>query len=233
MTDGPEARPGGAQPPAGTPSPRALGAMESAVRRVRASNTVASPDAPTPPDPYRPPAPTVTPARRRDGVWTRWTAGGSDRWLVGAVIAAAVAVVVLAVALILSLQGGSTRVATPPVSTVAASGGGHHHARNPPATSSTTTTSTTIAATPGGPPVIDSLSPSSGAAGQTITITGANFLSSDGHIVAAFNGQVAPTACPTQNTCTVTVPPSNGAPSAQVTVSTASGASNAVLFTYG
>ena len=233
MTDGPEARPGGAQPPAGTPSPRALGAMESAVRRVRASNTVASPDAPTPPDPYRPPAPTVTPARRRDGVWTRWTAGGSDRWLVGAVIAAAVAVVVLAVALILSLQGGSTRVATPPVSTVAASGGGHHHARNPPATSSTTTTSTTIAATPGGPPVIDSLSPSSGAAGQTITITGANFLSSDGHIVAAFNGQVAPTACPTQNTCTVTGPPSNGAPSAQVTVSTASGASNAVLFTYG
>ena len=233
MTDGPEARPGGAQPPAGTPSPRALGAMESAVRRVRASNTVASPDAPTPPDPYRPPAPTVTPARRRDGVWTRWTAGGSDRWLVGAVIAAAVAVVVMTVALILSLHGGRARVATPPVSTVAASGGGHHHARNPPATSSTTTTSTTIAATPGGPPVIDSLSPSSGAAGQTITITGANFLSSDGHIVAAFNGQVAPTACPTQNTCTVTVPPSNGAPSAQVTVSTASGASNAVLFTYG
>jgi IPT/TIG domain len=152
--------------------------------------------------------------------------------LLFAVAVAAVAVVVLAVALILSLHGGSARVATPPVSTVPAPGGGHHPAPNPPATSSSTTTSTTIAATPGGPPVIDSLSPSSGAAGQTVTITGANFLSSDGHIVAAFNGQVAPTSCPAQDTCTVTVPPSNGAPSAQVTVTTASGASNAVPFTY-
>ena len=237
MTDGPGTRPGGAQPPAGTPSPRALGAMESAVRRVRASNTVA-PDAPTPPDPYRPPVP-VAPVRRPDGVWTRWTAGRSDRWLLGAVAVAAVAVVALAVALILSLQNGSTRVATPPVATVAPSGGGHHPAHNTPGTASSTTTSTTsttsttIAATPGGPPVIDSLSPSSGAAGQTITITGANFISSDGHIVAAFNGQVAPTSCPAQNTCTVTVPPSNGAPSAQVTITTAAGASNTVPFTYG
>ena len=176
--------------------------------------------------------------RRPDGVWTRWTGARSDRWLLGAVAVAAVAVVALAVALILSLQGGSTRVATPPVATVAPSGGGHHPAHNTPGTASSTTTSTTsttpttIAATPGGPPVIDSLSPSSGAAGQTITITGANFMSPDGHIVAAFNGQIAPTSCPAQNTCTVTVPPSNGAPSAQVTITTAVGASNTVSFTY-
>lgn len=229
MTDGPATTPRGAQPPAGTPSARALGAMESAVRRVRASNTVTSADAPTPPDPYRPPAPPGRP----DGVWTRWTGGRSDRWLVVAVAVAALAVVVLAVALVVSLQGGGARVATPPVSTVATTGGGHHPTtRQTPATSTSTTTSTTIAATPGGPPVIDSLSPSSGAAGQTVTITGANFLSSDGHIVATFNGQVAPTSCPAQTTCTVTVPPANGARSAQVTVTTAGGASNPVPFTY-
>jgi hypothetical protein len=42
---------------------------------------------------------------------------------------------------------------------------------------------------------------------------------------------VAPTSCPAQNTCTVTVPSSN-APSAQVVITTAGGASNAETFTY-
>ena len=54
----------------------------------------------------------------------------------------------------------------------------------------------------GGPPVISSLSPSSGTAGQGIQVAGANFLSANGQIVATFNGQVAPTSCPAQNTCT-------------------------------
>jgi hypothetical protein len=79
--------------------------------------------------------------------------------------------------------------------------------------------------------VISSLSPSNGSAGQSITIAGANFLSTDGHIVATFNGQVAPTSCPAQNTCTVTVPAST-TPSAQVVITTAGGASNAVTFSY-
>jgi hypothetical protein len=75
------------------------------------------------------------------------------------------------------------------------------------------------------------LSPSSGSAGQTITITGANFLSTNGQIVATFDGQVAPTSCPAQSNCTVTVPPSTSA-SAQVVITTAGGASNAVTFSY-
>jgi hypothetical protein len=59
-------------------------------------------------------------------------------------------------------------------------------------------------------------------------------MSSDGQIVATFNGQVAPTSCPAQNTCTITVPPPPpGSQSAQVTITTASGTSNAVTFTYG
>jgi hypothetical protein len=85
---------------------------------------------------------------------------------------------------------------------------------------------------PSGPPVISSLSPASGAAGQSITIAGSNFLSTSGQIVATFNGQVAPTSCPAQNTCTVTVPPST-ASSAQVVITTAGGSSNAMTFTYG
>jgi hypothetical protein len=63
-------------------------------------------------------------------------------------------------------------------------------------------------------------------------VSGANFLSATGQIVATFNGQVAPTSCPAQNTCAVTVPPSN-APSAQVVITTPGGASNAETFTYG
>ena len=58
-----------------------------------------------------------------------------------------------------------------------------------------------------GPPVIAALNPSSGTAGQAIQVAGANFLSSSGQITATFDGQVAPTSCPAQNTCSVTVPP--------------------------
>jgi IPT/TIG domain len=95
-----------------------------------------------------------------------------------------------------------------------------------------TTTPTTVAAVAGGPPVISSLSPASGSAGQAIVVAGSNFLSSNGQIVATFNGQVAPTSCPAQNTCNVTVPASTS-PSAQVAITTAGGTSNAVTFTYG
>ncbi len=57
-------------------------------------------------------------------------------------------------------------------------------------------------------------------------------MSSSGQIVATFNGQVAPTSCPAQNTCSVTVPPSSGSQTAQVTITTAGGTSNSVTFTY-
>ena len=103
---------------------------------------------------------------------------------------------------------------------------------HPPRRSATTTTPSTAPASPGGPPVISALSPSTATAGQAVQIAGSNFLSSNGQIVATFNGQVAATTCPTQNTCNVTVPPSAGLPSAQVTINTASGTSNAMTFTY-
>ena len=80
--------------------------------------------------------------------------------------------------------------------------------------------------------MISALNPSSGPAGESVQVAGSNFLSSNGRIVATFNGQVASTSCPAQNTCTVTVPTSTGSPSAQVTITTSSGTSNAVTFTY-
>jgi len=150
-------------------------------------------------------------------------------------------VVAAAIALIVSLSGGSapsSSTAAPPVraATVPShppSARPHGAAGYATTTTSapTTSTSTTVAVAPSGPPVISSLSPASGSAGQSVTVSGANFLSSSGQIVATFDGQVAPTSCPAQNTCTVTVPSSN-APSVQVVITTASGASNAETFTY-
>ena len=101
----------------------------------------------------------------------------------------------------------------------------------PSPSASTTTTSTTLSVAPAGPPVISGLSPASGSPGQSVMVSGANFLSTNGQIVATFNGQVAPTDCPAQNSCTVTVPSSN-APSAQVVITTPGGASNGETFTY-
>jgi hypothetical protein len=207
--------------------------MESAVRRVRASSRPEIVDAPTPPHPYRPPAPVI----RRPDSWTdRWAAGDHDRWLRISVVVLAVMVVAAGLALIVSLAGDGGHIASPPPTIVTTAPPAHHgtgRGSGPGTTTGSTTTSTSVAATPGGPPVISVLSPSTGAAGQAITITGANFLSSDGHIVASFNGEAASTSCPAQNTCMVTVPPSNGSSTAQVIVTTAAGASNAVLFSYG
>jgi hypothetical protein len=242
-----------AETPPGTPGQRALGAMESAVRRARES--AGAPPLPPPPlaraqstpprveaapprEEQRPPAEPRETAPRGETV----PPARLDRWLIGSVTAVAVLVVAAAVALIVSLSGNSA----PPPSTAATSGqkatvpshspptsprSGAGGATTPSTSAPTPSTSTTVPVAPAGPPVISALSPASGSAGQSVTVSGANFLSTTGQIVATFNGQVAPTSCPAQNTCTVTVPSSN-APSAQVVITTAGGASNAETFTY-
>jgi IPT/TIG domain len=226
-----------AEPPPGSPGQRALGAMESAVRRARA----AAGDAPLPP----PPPPSYAWPRTRPPDAVPPSANGrppgrADRWLIGSVAVVAALVVVAAIALVVSVTSSpslpsptaagtagrgtaasSSTVPSPPSSTRPESGRGNG-----------ATTSTTVAAAAGGPPIIASLSPASGPAGQAVVVTGSNFLSSSGQIVATFNGQVATTSCPAPNTCNVTAPPS-ATPSAQVAITTASGTSNAVTFTYG
>lgn len=245
MTDGQAS-----EPPQGTPGRRALGAMESAVRRVRESaggtpvqrppSASAPSETSTGPGPrpeYRPADPVQ--AGREQAV-TR------ERWLVGSVLVAAVLVVVGAVALALTVTSNESPSSTP--STVAAPGGsrpattghggaggtnrGGSHTRSTSPGTSPSSTTTTAPPTPGGAPVISALDPASGVAGQGIEIAGANFLSSSGQIVATFNGQVAPTTCPAQSTCTVTVPPGPGAGSVQVVITTSAGSSNPVTFTY-
>lgn len=238
--------------PQGAPNQRALGAMESAVRRARERAGLSTvpgriqedtqpvmmtpPPHPGPPT-APPPAPPVRSARTPDN---SGESAGRERWLVISVAVVAALVVIAGVALAVSSASGGPQSATPPSSprTTTGHAGGPPAARHPhtsPRTgtsSSTTTTSSAPQATPGGPPVIASISPSSGAAGQGIQVAGSNFLSSDGQIVASFNGQVAPTSCPAENACTVTVPPMSGSQSAQVTITTAGGTSNSVTFTY-
>ena len=233
------------EPGPGTPGQRALGAMESAVRRARASAGAAPLPLPPPPPPRgRHPARPVGPPPPPTAGDQR--SAGPDRWLIGSVAVVAALVVAAAVALIVSLSGSSpplpaTAARSVATTTVAHSPSTASHAGTSPTTAptpSTTPTSIptsappTVAVAPAGPPVISSLSPSSGTAGQTITVAGANFLSSSGQIVATFNGQVTATSCPAQSTCTVTAP-ALSAPSAQVVITTAGGASNAMTFTYG
>jgi hypothetical protein len=236
-----------AETPPGTPGQRALGAMESAVRRARES--AGAPPLPPPPLPRAQPSAkrvevAPPPEDGRAPAPPRETAPPArpDRWLIGTVTVVAVLVVAAAIALIVSLSGSSA----PPSSTAAPSGqattvpshspstgsrSGAARATTPTTSTPATSTSTTVAVAPAGPPVISSLSPASGSAGQSLMVSGANFLSTTGQIVATFNGQVAPTSCPAQNACTVTVP-SSSAPSAQVVITTPGGASNAETFTY-
>jgi hypothetical protein len=252
----------GERPP-GTPSQRALGAMESAVRRARARAGVAASPGPLEQDTQPvsavsftedrtgdPPTPPVPPWSGPQPPWSGpLTAPGRtedparrEHWLTISVAVVAALVVLAGIALAVSARGGGQQGDTTAASSSTAAAA---HARTPPAPhpapgrhhrgrpgASSTTTSTAPPATPGGPPVIASLSPATGAPGQGIEVAGTNFLSSSGQIVASFNGQVAPTSCPAPTTCTVTVPPMSGSSSAQVTITTAGGTSNAVTFTY-
>jgi hypothetical protein len=64
-------------------------------------------------------------------------------------------------------------------------------------------------------------------------VHGANLFSSNGLVLARFDGQPTRTRCATQSSCTVVVPPLPGSPAqAQVTITTASGISNALTFTF-
>ena len=104
----------------------------------------------------------------------------------------------------------------------------------PPSTTATTAPATTLpAATSPNAPQLSSISPAAGAAGQVVTISGTNFISANGVVVASFNGQLAGTVCPVVTACTVTVPSLGATPgNVVVTVTTAAGTSNGLAFSY-
>jgi hypothetical protein len=227
--------------PPGTPGTRALGAMAAAARRAREVQEGGPPTRSVEirfDDDLPPPARAAEPISRET----------SDRRspLEIAVWVAAAMVLVAAGALAVSLGTSAGGPNSPPPTAThtaapanphATTGGGHggassSHSRSS-STSTTSTTTSTVPPSASGPPVIAALNPSSGAAGQAIQVAGANFLSSSGQIIATFDGQVAPTSCPAQNTCSVTVPPAPpGSATAEVVITTAGGTSNTMTFTY-
>jgi hypothetical protein len=217
------------------PGQRALGAMEVAVRRARASQGVPIPPvgsgAPPTPATAVPPNKSLLPRVDDDSAEKR-----SERRLVAAVAVAAVLVVASGIALAVSAGHGSGGPSPTAASTTHSGPTGVTTTTNRTATTTTTgaNTTTTGPSAPGTPPQISTVTPASGSPGQTVTITGSSFLSPDGRIVAFFNGQVTATSCPSQDTCTVTVPPASaGETTALVTVMTGSGTSNPVAFSYG
>jgi hypothetical protein len=126
-----------------------------------------------------------------------------------------------------SVSAGSPASAVPPSSTTPATG----PSTTSPTVPSTSTSPTIVTAA--GAPDLSSMTPSSGATGQQVVISGTNFVSSDGTILVYFANVVAPTSCPVENSCTVTVPALTGVPpTVPVTMTTASGTSNALTFSY-
>lgn len=83
-------------------------------------------------------------------------------------------------------------------------------------------------------PQLSAISPDGGGPGQLVTITGANLISSNGIVVASFNGELTRTVCPVTTACSVVVPNLGPAPGrAVVVVTTAQGTSNGLAFSYG
>jgi hypothetical protein len=231
---------GGEPDPPGTPGGRALGAMAAAARRAREVQEGGPPTRAV--DLHvgdEPPLPPSAPERRATETRARRSPLEVAVWVAAAMVLVAAG----ALAASLGTSGGRNGANTPPASGhSAAPATPHAHAggrgsgpSTSPGNSSTTTTTTAAVVLPNasGPPVIAALTPASGSAGQAILVAGANFLSSSGQIIATFDGRVAATSCPAQNTCNVTVPPApSGSQTAQVVITTAGGTSNTMTFTY-
>lgn len=101
--------------------------------------------------------------------------------------------------------------------------------------SSTTTTTTTAVPVlrPGAPPVLVSLEPATGHAGEQVVVVGSGLVSANGIITATFSGTETGVRCPSEQRCIVTVPPlRKGTTAASVQIATSSGVSNSRIFTY-
>ncbi len=99
-----------------------------------------------------------------------------------------------------------------------------------PTKPNTTTTTRPASSTHG--PVLSSLEPDTGAAGETVILSGTAFTSANGTIVATFDSRPAPTRCPSEGRCLVTVPAGLKG-SVEVRLQTESGSSNPLVFHYG
>lgn len=178
------------------------------------------PLAPTPAADYADPRPRPAPQgrrRRRSGL------GFLLSGLAGLAIAA------LIIAAITFFSGGGSsgyrRAATAGPTPSAATA--------PPSTAAPTTTTPPPTTAAPGVPALSSINPSSGAPGQTVTLTGSNLFSPSGLITVTFAGVQAGVSCPSSTTCVVTVPSGlTPSPSIPVAINTGTGTSSSVNFTY-
>jgi hypothetical protein len=184
--------------------------------------------------------------------WTRWSLwltrwdvdGRRARTLLATGAAVILVVVVAAVALGLALRspgrpstsraGAARRASTAHHATTKATPKQSKSPSSVPAPTTPPTSAPSAAApSPTGAPRLASISPSSGAAGQSIVINGSGLFSSNGEVVAYFGGTQAGTSCTSQTSCAVTVPDLGSGPAVvPVTVVTAAGRSNPLTFSY-
>jgi len=168
---------------------------------------------------------------------------GTQTPIVLAIVAIGAVVVALGAVVIVLNTSSRTHSSTPPP-TAAGVAPGHPSISSGEGSpgistrsgSTTTAPTTTAPRTPvaGSVPEITALTPSSGAVGQSVVISGTGLFSSDGHVQAFFGGKQAPTSCPSQSSCTVMVPVLSGpARPVPFTVTTEMGTSNTMSFYYG
>jgi hypothetical protein len=162
-----------------------------------------------------------------------------ERRLFVSVLTLAFLVLAGAIALAFTLGAEQSGLPSLPVTPSAqaghATGSANASGHGPPTTraSHRSTSSGSATGRAGTAPVATSLSPSQGAPGQTVTVSGSKFMSADGQIVAHFAGVTAATDCPVQTSCTVVVPTLAGAPrTVRVTVTSESGTSAGLTFSY-
>lgn len=80
--------------------------------------------------------------------------------------------------------------------------------------------------------MLSSVSPASGSAGQTVTVTGSKLYSSNGHITALVGSAAAGVACPSETTCQVTLPTLHTHGKVPLTLTTTGGRSNSLTLNY-
>jgi hypothetical protein len=218
-----------ASPPiAGRPPPRRISGWSEAKHPAQPTEDLEGLLRAVPIDSQREgPRPDRRPQTTVEGLVRSPQSQSEQRLLVAVFVTAALVAVAAIILVVIAATRHQPSTTTPPA---AATGSTTHHHSAAKAASSTTLPTPT----PGAAPIISSLSPSSGAAGQAITILGANFMSPSGHISARVGTRLASIACPQQSTCTLTVPPPDPGTtgSVSVTVTTDSGTSNAVSFSY-
>lgn len=76
------------------------------------------------------------------------------------------------------------------------------------------------------------VTPSTAAAGQTVTVTGKNFYSADGRISATVGSADAGIDCPSETTCRVTMPKLHRKGTVDLVVTTEAGPSSPLSIDY-